>query len=205
MKRTKADTAETRRRIVEAAAKAFRKQGIEATGVAEIMTGLGLTHGGFYRHFASKEELVSEAMSASRKNLLVDSTVAAEESAKALLDVFPDYVTEAYRDDLQDGCPLAANGSELVRASEPTRENAIRSVKKIVANMTPFIKSQDGQSDSDTALNLLTNMVGALTAARISGDKEFSDRILEITRRRIASLIDLSKEPVKKEEEPAAA
>jgi flagellin-specific chaperone FliS len=75
----------------------------------------------------------------------------------------------------------------------------------IVANLAPFIKEQEGQDVSDTAINLLTNMIGALTVARISDDKEFSDRIMEITRNGIASLIDLTKAPVPAEPEPETA
>src|SRR5579871_5541767 len=73
MKRSKTDTAATRRRIVEIASKAFRSQGIEATGVAEIMAAAGLTHGGFYRHFNSKEELVAEAVAMSLEQLVLQS------------------------------------------------------------------------------------------------------------------------------------
>lgn len=205
MRKSKAETAETRKRIVEAAAKAFRKQGIEATGVAEIMAGLGLTHGGFYRHFRSKEELVSEAMVAGRRSLLADSTAAAEVGAHAVLNVFLDYMTPACRDDREEGCAFAANGSELARSSEATRQSATRTIKEVVANLGPFIREQDGWTNTDTAISLLTNMVGALTVARISDDAEFSDRILEITRRRIIGLIDLSHPPLSNEgKEPAA-
>lgn len=196
MRKSKAETAQTRKRIVEAASKAFRRQGIDATGVAEIMAAAGLTHGGFYRHFASKDELVREAMLASRKNLLLDSTAAAEAGGQAMLAVLLDYVTQAYRDNLDDGCPLAANGSELVRADEATRHQATASFGKIVANLAPFLHTQEGLDQSDVALSLMTNMVGALTIARMVDDPVLSDRILEITRRRIASLIDVTRPPL---------
>ncbi len=192
MKKSKAETAQTRKRIVEVAAKAFRRQGISATGVAEIMASAGLTHGGFYRHFESKDQLVTEALSATEKNLVRDSADAAEHGAAAVLSVFQDYVTQRYRDNVEDGCPLAAMGSELVRADGNTRHAATASFRKIVDTVAPFMRSQGDEEGADTALSLLTNMVGALTVARMVDDPALSDRILETTRRRIAKSVDLA-------------
>ena len=192
MRKSKSETAETRKRIVEAAAKAFRKQGIAATGVAEIMASAGLTHGGFYRHFSSKDQLVTEALAATEKNLLRDSREAAGQGPKAMLEVCQDYVTQAYRDNVEDGCPLAAMGSELVRADDATRHAATSSFRRIVETMAPFMHAQEDADGLDTALSLLTSMVGALTIARMVDDPALSDRILATARRRIAGSIDLS-------------
>ena len=200
MRKSKAETAETRKRIVETAAKAFRKQGIAATGVAEIMASAGLTHGGFYRHFDSKDQLVTEALSATEKNLVRDSLAAAEQGPRAMLDVFQDYVTQAYRDNVEDGCPLAAMGSELVRADDATRHAATTSFRKIIETAAPFMRTPDDPQGTDTALSLLTNMVGALTIARMVDDPALSNRILETTRRRIGESIDLSAPPVPRQE-----
>ena len=204
MRKSKAETAQTRQRIVQTAAKAFRKKGIAATGVAEIMASAGLTHGGFYRHFASKDQLVAEALSATEKNLVRDSLAAAGQGPKAVLDVFQDYVTQAYRDNVEDGCPLAAMGSELVRADDKTRHAATTSFRKIVQTMAPFMRSPDDEQGMDTAVSLLTNMVGALTIARMVDDPELSDRILETARRRIVKSIDLSARPAPVQGEAAA-
>lgn len=190
MKKSKAETAETRKRIVEAAARAFRKQGIEATGVAEIMAAAGLSHGGFYRHFDSKEQLVTEALSATEKNMVRDSIAAAEKGGEAILGVFRDYMTSNYRDNREDGCPMAAMGSELVRAGPDTRHAATNSLRKIVDAVAPFVRPQEGEDGHDTALSLLTNMIGALTMARMVDDPVLSDRILAVTQRRIGKTID---------------
>src|ERR1700733_2802725 len=114
MKKSKAETAKTRQRIVEVASEVIRNQGIDATGVAEIMAAAGLTHGGFYRHFGSKEELVTEALAMSRKDFIAGTLIAAEQGAEAILKHFQEYVTPDHRDDVGSGCPLAANGSEIV-------------------------------------------------------------------------------------------
>jgi TetR/AcrR family transcriptional repressor of nem operon len=204
MRKSKAETAETRKRIVETAAKAFRKRGIAATGVAEIMASAGLTHGGFYRHFDSKDQLVTEALSATEKNLVRDSLAAAGQGPRAMLDVFQDYVTQAYRDNVEDGCPLAAMGSELVRADDATRHAATTSFRKIVETVAPFLRSGDDAEGMDTALSLLTNMVGALTIARMVDDRALSNRILETTHRRIAESIDMTAPPVRPRDGQAA-
>ncbi|TFW19594.1 TetR/AcrR family transcriptional regulator [Duganella callida] len=193
MKKSKAETAETRKRIVEVAAREFRKHGIEATGVAQIMASAGLSHGGFYRHFESKDQLVTEALSATEKNLLRDSAAAAEKGAKAVLGVFHEYMTSNYRDNVEGGCPLAAMGSELVRANDATRHAATNSFRKIIATVAPFMQTPPGEDGTDVALSLLTNMVGALTIARMVDDPVLSDRILAITQRRIGRSIDTGK------------
>jgi len=190
MKKSKAETAETRKRIVEVAAKAFRKHGIEATGVAQIMASAGLSHGGFYRHFESKDQLVTEALSAARTNLLRDSTSAAEKGGEAMLGVFNEYMTSTYRDNMEDGCPMAAMGSELVRATDETRHAATASFRKIIETVAPFMRTKDGEDGTDIALSLLTNMIGALTIARMVDDPVLSDRILATTQRRIGRSID---------------
>ncbi|MRW93273.1 TetR family transcriptional regulator [Duganella sp. FT80W] len=195
MKKSKAETAETRRRIVEIAAKAFRKQGIEATGVAQIMASAGLSHGGFYRHFTSKDQLVTEALSATEKNLLRDSAAAAETGGDAILRVFNEYMTSNYRDNVEDGCPLAAMGSELVRANDDTRHAATNSFRKITDTVAPFMHARDGEDRDDMAISLLTNMIGALTVARMVDDPVLSDKILAVTQRRIGRVIDHTKAP----------
>jgi TetR/AcrR family transcriptional repressor of nem operon len=199
MKKSKAETAETRKRIVEVAAKAFRKQGIEATGVAQIMASAGLSHGGFYRHFASKDQLVTEALSATEKNLLRDSAAAAEKGSDAMLRVFHEYMTSNYRDNVEDGCPLAAMGSELVRANDDTRHAATNSFRKITATVAPFMHTLDGEDRDDMAISLLTNMIGALTVARMVDDPVLSDKILAVTQRRIGRSIDNTDAPAEKD------
>lgn len=200
MKKSKAETAETRKRIVEVAAKAFRKHGIEATGVAQIMATAGLSHGGFYRHFDSKDQLVTEALSVAPKNLVRDSAAAAQKGGKAMLDVFQEYMTSTYRDNVEDGCPFAAMGSELVRATIETRHSATDGFRKIVENMAPFLRNQDGLEGEEVALSVLTNMIGALTMARLVDDPVLSDRILATTQHRIAKSIDAFKKVKQKAE-----
>jgi len=191
MRKSKAETAETRRRIVEVASKAFRSQGIEATGVAEIMAAAGLTHGGFYRHFSSKEELVAEAVAMSLEQLVLQSERAANQGAEAALNHALEYLSPTHRDDVEHSCTFAATGSELVRANEKTRHIASEAFKRTVEGLAPFMCTTHGADRSSVAISLLTNMIGALTISRVVDDPKLSEQILEVTRRRIAKTFDV--------------
>jgi TetR/AcrR family transcriptional repressor of nem operon len=191
MRKSKAETAKTRQRIVEVASEAIRNKGIDATGVAEIMAAAGLTHGGFYRHFGSKEELVTEAVALSRKDYLAGTVRAADQGPEALLRHFQEYVSPAHRDDVGSGCPLAANGSELVRSDATTRHNATEALRLWFGKAVPYMRSQDDEGKTEMAISIVTNMIGALTMSRLVDDPALSDQILEATRKRIADAFDL--------------
>jgi TetR/AcrR family transcriptional repressor of nem operon len=192
MRKSKAETAKTRQRIVEVASEAIRSRGIEATGVAEIMAAAGLSHGGFYRHFDSKEQLVTEAIALSRRDYFAQTLTAAEQGPEALMKHLQEYVAPAHRDDIGSGCPLAANGSELVRSDSTTRHNATEALRVWFEKTAPYMRSQDDQGKSDLAISVVTNMIGALTMSRMVDDPVLSDQILESTSRRIANAFGLS-------------
>ncbi len=206
MKKSKAETAETRKRILETASEAFRVQGIDATGVAEIMSAAGLTHGGFYRHFASKDQLVSEAIAVARKDFVADTeSAAASRSAKAVMDVFQDYVTPGYRDDVGSGCVFAANGSELARADDQTRHVATVGFRRIVDAAAPFMRPGTGEDLTDASIGAMTSMIGALTMARIVDDPALSDRILAIAHRRLAAAFEVPEKKPRRDREKKLA
>src|SRR5262244_1986400 len=108
MRKSRIEAAKTRERIVTAAAAEFRQHGIAATGLADLMKAAGLTHGGFYRHFASKDQLVAEATTAALDALL--EGMAAHPTVSAAVAA---YLSTRHRDNPASGCPLAALGGEL--------------------------------------------------------------------------------------------
>src|SRR3954468_7509905 len=116
MRKSKAEAAETRKRIVAAAAAEFRKNGIVATGLADLMKAAGLTHGGFYKHFESKDQLVAEACAEAGRAL--GERVSANASKG---EPVASYLSARHRDDPAGGCPLAALGTELARCDGKTR------------------------------------------------------------------------------------
>jgi TetR/AcrR family transcriptional repressor of nem operon len=91
---------------------------------------------------------------------------------------------------LGSGCPLAANGSEIVRTDAQTRHLATEGFRQIYEKAAPFMRSQDDESQMEAAISVMTNMIGALTMSRLVDDPKLSEKILEVTRRRIARTFD---------------
>ena len=134
MKKSKLEAAETRRKIVKTAAAEFRQNGINGIGLAELMAAAGLTHGGFYRHFKSRDQLVTEACAAA----IESATETAwgpllQQSKRNGLEAFVSrYLSEDHRDDERGGCLFAGLGSELARSDENTRVMATEGFLKLV-------------------------------------------------------------------------
>ena len=170
MRKSREEAAETRKRIVQAAASEFREKGIVATGLTDLMKAAGLTHGGFYKHFESKDQLVAEATAAGLEAILelMAGRATAGEAVSA-------YLSPAHRDAPGSGCPLAANGDELSRADLKTRETATDGFKRLVE-----ILAGEGATIEVRRQALVTavTMIGALTMSRVVSDPKLSDDIL---------------------------
>lgn len=168
----------TRQRILETAAARFRKDGIESVGVADLMAEAGLTVGGFYSHFASKEELVREAMKAAsgRSQTNFEKRIA-EGGLEAWIRF---YLSPSHRDHPERGCSAAALGAELarhpVKSRESFAENMVRITKAVElhlpATMSPAEKKK-------TAVGIFATLIGSLQLARTVTDPGLSNQILE--------------------------
>jgi TetR/AcrR family transcriptional repressor of nem operon len=121
MRRSKADTARTRERIVETASEQFRRHGISDAGLSRLMAAAGLTHGGFYRHFASKDQLVSEACHKALLSLTdgLAARVAGKSRNQALPLLLEKYLSRNHRDQPATGCVLAAWAASLLAPMRP--------------------------------------------------------------------------------------
>ncbi|MBN3852303.1 TetR/AcrR family transcriptional regulator [Paraburkholderia sp. Ac-20340] len=196
MRKSKAETAETRRRIVEVAAEAFRANGIHATGLADVMAAAGLSHGGFYRHFESKDQLVAEACEAGTVSILesLENAAGASVGAEGLRAVVDAYLSSAHRDAPGAGCPLAGMGSELARGDEGTRAAASRSVEALVTLLASRTGDPQEKANRSQAVFALSAMIGALTVARILNDPEASDALLSDVRQQIEAIAPI--EPI---------
>jgi len=135
MRRSKQDAAETRRRIIIAAAAEFRRNGITDTSNSDLMAAAGLTHGGFYRHFESKDQLVAEACDAAVRSMVDKFAAAAvgKSARRRLGAATARYLSTDHRDDPAHGCPLAALGSEIARCDEGVRSAATDGFRRLVA------------------------------------------------------------------------
>jgi TetR/AcrR family transcriptional repressor of nem operon len=180
MRRSKQEAAETRRRIISAAAVEFRRNGINNTGLSDLMAAAGLTHGGFYRHFQSKDELVVEACDAAVRSMVDKfAAAAAGKSAQSRLEAAAArYLSVSHRDDPAHGCPLAALGSEIARCDEGVRSAATDGFRRLVAIIAAQYEGTRPDLAKQRALAAASMMIGALTMSRIVTDPELSSEIL---------------------------
>lgn len=189
MKKSKSETAETRHRIVESAARELRHNGIDATGLAEVMAAVGLTRGGFYRHFQSKDHLVAEACAAAMESIVAKGEAAARQGdGKAGLEaIIASYLAPNHRDDRLEGCPLAGLGSELARADDETRAAVSAGFLRFVELLAKHARRRKPELAKSDALFALSAMVGAVTLSRIVSDPVLSTAILNETKRHLSA------------------
>jgi TetR/AcrR family transcriptional repressor of nem operon len=190
MKKSKAETVETRRRIMRSAAAEFRRKGIHETSIADVMQAAGLTHGAFYRHFASKDQLIAEACSSSGLATVgtppTRSVPDDRASAEAILE---NYLSPAHRDDIAAGCTFAALGSELARACPETREAASTRILALIETLSKRLDDTSSDTAKGRAIVAVSAMVGALTMSRIMTDTAMSDAILAHTQKELCRLM----------------
>jgi TetR/AcrR family transcriptional repressor of nem operon len=171
MRRSQEDTAKTRVRIVAAAAEMFRARGIDATSVADVMAAVGLTVGGFYRHFESKEALVAEAIEC-----------ASHEVAGHGLD---SYLSDAHRRNPGRGCPVAALCSEVAHGSKATRDAFTAALERLVTSVGAAMPGSSRSDDRRKVLFSASAAVGALVLARATHDESLAGEILSAVRERL--------------------
>jgi TetR/AcrR family transcriptional regulator, transcriptional repressor for nem operon len=190
MKKSKLEAAETRRRIVKTAAAEFRRKGIRSAGLSDVMATAGLTHGGFYRHFASKDELVAEACAAAMASLDQTAEASACRGAgkKGLEVILTSYLSADHRDNVADGCVLAGLGSELARSDDNTRAMATAGFLKLVDVLAKQYRQTKARSAKTRALVAASAMIGAITMSRIVTDPALSAAILRSTKKRLANI-----------------
>jgi TetR/AcrR family transcriptional repressor of nem operon len=177
MRKSKAETLLTRESIVDAAATAFRRNGIAATGLVELMAGAGLTRGGFYKHFASKEQVVAEASALAGEELVskIGAAVSQGRRGTPLQRALDAYLTVQHRDHPESGCLFAAIGAELAREGEPVRDAAAAALERMLDLFQQDIPRGD-------AVVALSAAVGAMTLARLARDDASSKNILDQVR-----------------------
>lgn len=180
MRKSKQETAQTRDRIVATAAAEFRRNGINATGLADLMAAAGLTHGGFYRHFSSKDQLVAEACASAVDSLTswFAEGPSSEGRRSGIETVAVSYLAAEHRDNPSGGCPFAALGSELARADTETRTVATEGMLRILDLLARQFHGARPDVAKRRALAAFSTMVGALTLARIATDPKLSALLL---------------------------
>lgn len=168
----------TRRRILDTAAARFRRDGIEAVGVAEVMGDAGLTHGGFYSHFESKEDLVRATVEHIIEN--ARDRFRAEVSAGGLEGWIRHYLRASHRDHPERGCIGPTLVGELVRHSAATRLALGKWTRRVYDSIAAELPAAiPANKRRGTAAGIFAAMVGAIQLARIAPDQATSDLVLE--------------------------
>ena len=175
---------ETRERIVRAASRHFRGQGGEGVAIADLMRKLDLTHGGFYRHFDSKEQLFAEAVAKSFEDVRAKFKEAVEKAPpEGKLKVFIEqYLSLDHCANPERGCPIAALSSEIARCPSAVRVKIDRALRDHIKRLSGLLPGATEKERERNCLVLLSGMGGALTVARSVADKETRQSVLQAAR-----------------------
>ena len=177
MKVTRERAEANREHILETAGRLFRERGYDGIGVADIMKRAGLTHGGFYGHFPSKDDLAAEitARVLGREGWLERLTGRANPT---LGDMVRSYLTPRHRDDPGHGCLFAALGSDVARQPRSVRRAFTGGFRRRIDAVQRLMVGRSAAAKRQKALAVMAGLVGALTLARAVDDPELSDAIL---------------------------
>jgi TetR/AcrR family transcriptional regulator, transcriptional repressor for nem operon len=183
MRRSREDALETRRRIVETAARLFRARGIARVSVADVVGHLRLTVGAFYRHFESKDALVAEAIEAAsiesaayQEGMASGEGVAARRAA-----LVGGYLSKEHKDRPDRGCPVAALAAEIAHESLSSRKAFKRALDRLLCTLEEIVPG-DAREDRQRRLRAAAALVGGLVLARATSDERLAGEILAAVR-----------------------
>lgn len=169
--------AQTHERIIKEASARFRRDGIGATGLQPLMKALGLTHGGFYSHFKSKDELVEKALQAAGEqvDIICAELFAQDRPLEAFIDA---YLSEWHQTSPHEGCPLPTMSSELgLRGQQsPTTDVVLN------ARLEQVQDTLEDEDAADQSIVIMSTLIGALLLSRSVENPELAQRILDVTR-----------------------
>ena len=166
----------THERIVDVAARAIRRSGYDGTGVADIMKEAGLTHGGFYAHFASRDALLAEAgdRAGAESVALAASIAAAAPAGEALQRIVEAYLSDDHLAAIETGCPIAALGSEMPRQAPEVRRAATIRIKEMIDLLARQMPDWGQPEAHERAMMLMCGLVGATMIARAVDEPKLS-------------------------------
>lgn len=187
----------TRAMVLQAAAKAIRADGPDRVAVAGVMAEAGLTHGGFYAHFKSKDDLVAAAIGQMFEEARArwERETADVDPAEGLLAYIDFYLSKKHRDARSFGCPMAALASDLPRLSESTREQFAEGVRRSTARLSEKLAALGHAAAEAEARSMIAELIGALSLARIEPNAKRSDAILAASRSQLKQRLGLQARP----------
>jgi TetR/AcrR family transcriptional repressor of nem operon len=203
MRYSKEHKQETHARIVKKASVRLREKGAHGIGVADLMKEAGLTHGGFYAHFDSREALVIEAFAYAMDRSTERWRKMAEQTPpdKRLAAIVETYLTPVHRDDPGHGCAVPTLGAEIARESPKTRKAFAAKLEQMIDMIADQVADQPRKTARKQAAAALATMIGTLVLSRIAGNGEFSEEILASGREAVLGRVAAAK-PVAKKSKP---
>ena len=180
MGHSKAEKAETHKRIVTIASKRFREDGLAGVGISELMKEAGLTVGGFYKHFDSRDDLVTEAVGAAFggwKRRVEDA--ASSGPAVSYAKLIDEYLNEAHRDNPGAGCAFSALAAEIARSDKRTRALASEQLENDLQLIAGLFAGKNKRAARSKAILTISSLVGAMSLARAVSDEALSLEILK--------------------------
>ncbi|ASY56818.1 MULTISPECIES: TetR/AcrR family transcriptional regulator [Sinorhizobium] len=179
MRVSRAQAEANREAVINVASRLFREHGFDGIGLKDLMKGAGLTQGGFYKQFESKDDLAAQASRRAMEHATRRWSAIAAASPDPLEAVIELYLSTGHREEKSDGCPLVALGADAARQTEEVRapfQDGIQAHLQILNELMPKAESPKGYG---RAMAMLSLMVGAVTISRILNDEEMSQRFLE--------------------------
>jgi TetR/AcrR family transcriptional repressor of nem operon len=177
---------QTHERILRAAARGIRKRGYEGVGVADVMKEAGLTHGGFYAHFASRDAMLAQAADQAGVESIenLSRAVARAKPGEELMALVDSYLADQHAEAAEQGlgCTLAAAGSEVPRQHEEVRRAVSRRIKELIGLVERQFPDWGKNAAHEKAMAVVASMVGALLVARAVGDPQLSKSIRNAAR-----------------------
>jgi TetR/AcrR family transcriptional repressor of nem operon len=175
---------ETHQKIAKDASRRIRSEGITGASVSSVMRDAGLTHGGFYKHFGSKDELLMESLSVAFGEIADRLAHAAEQARPetAWKAIVKTYLSPEYCDRVEDGCPLPALGPELARADTAMKPQIFEELKKYKSRMVPFMPGQRTADKERAFFSIFSTMIGAIEIARMLPEPAMRETVLASTR-----------------------
>ena len=182
MKVTRAQAEENRERILDNAAQLFRERGFDGIGLNDLMQAAGLTRGGFYGHFESKDDLAAQA---TRRALQTNREQWKKQTDRSLQAWVKTYLSDAHRDHIGAGCGLVALAGDAARGGPAVKEAFAEGVVSLVATLEGQMPAADAGERREQALSMLSMLVGSLLLSRAVGDVELSRELREAVRRQL--------------------
>jgi len=186
MRVSRVQAEENRQTVINVASRLFREHGFDGIGLKDLMEGAGLTQGGFYKQFTSKDDLAAQASERALESAFHRWSAAAEANPKNPFGaVIAFYLSMGHREERMEGCPVVALGSDAARQSVEVKAAFEAGIKSYLEMLGRWVGDTDGADSSEKAMAILSTMVGALVLSRAVNDKRLSKRVLQAAARNV--------------------